>query len=168
MIDNQLQHSISCASIAFPHLRRSIVLRIVNAVWLDTVRMSMNTVLDIRAWRVHSRAQPTTSWWATRAVGEIKFDEMFMPMHAKHEHWAKFLSSENFVLWWSKMPHTSAIHRKGDQDQDNMHIIQDVHAYSNTGTSIAQRSCSCQCMHTHSRWEFLLFLDVCVDEQLNC
>ena len=51
---------------------RSIVPRIVR------------TVRDIRAraWRVHSRAPPTTSWWATRAVGEIKFGEIFVPIQS--------------------------------------------------------------------------------------
>ena len=32
--------------------------------------------------RVHSRAPPTTSWWATRAVGEIKFGEIFVPIQS--------------------------------------------------------------------------------------
>ena len=35
-----------------------------------------------RAWCVHSRAPPTTSWWSTRAVGEIKFGEIFVPIQS--------------------------------------------------------------------------------------
>ena len=62
-------------SIAFPHLRRSIVLKIVNTV---CARANTVLVLDIRAWRVHSRAPPTTCWWATRA----KFGEIFVPIQS--------------------------------------------------------------------------------------
>ena len=38
--------------------------------------------IQARVWRVHSRAPPTTSWWATRAVGEIKFGEIFVPIQS--------------------------------------------------------------------------------------
>ena len=34
------------------------------------------------AWRVHSRTPPTTSWWVTCAVGEIKFGEIFVPIQS--------------------------------------------------------------------------------------
>ena len=42
------------------------------------------STFDIRAqaWRVHSRASSTTSWWATRTVGEIKFGEFFVPVQS--------------------------------------------------------------------------------------
>ena len=63
--------------ISSPHLRRSILLRMVN-----TVRVRANSLLDIQAWRVCLRAQPTTSWWATRAVGEVKFGEIFVPIQS--------------------------------------------------------------------------------------
>ena len=63
---------------------------------IRTVRAyEYDTNIRTRAWRVHLRAPPTTSWWATRAVGETRN----FCANTNHEHWAKFLSSENFVLY---------------------------------------------------------------------
>ena len=59
--------------------KRSIMPRIVCTVCACKYGTS---TFDIRAraWLVHLRAPPTTSWWATRAVGEIKFGEIFVPI----------------------------------------------------------------------------------------
>ena len=58
---------------------------------MHTVRMCEygTSTFDIRAraWRVHSRVPPTTSWWATRAVSEIKFGKIFVPIQSMSIEW---------------------------------------------------------------------------------
>ena len=70
----------TCSKLRSRKLRsdRSIVPRIVR-----TVRAcEYSTSTWARTWRVHSRAPPTTSWWATCTVGEVKFGEIIVPIES--------------------------------------------------------------------------------------
>ena len=77
---------------------RSIVTRIVHTV--NACKYSTSTFNILAwAWRVHSRAPLTTSLWATRAVGEIKFDEIFVPIQSMGIERRFYPASEYYVLY---------------------------------------------------------------------
>ena len=57
-----------------------------------SVRARANMLLDIRAWCVHSRVPPATSWWATCTVDEINSAKFL----CQYKAWAL---SELFIQW---------------------------------------------------------------------
>ena len=73
---------------------------------VHTCKYSTSTFdIRARAWRVHSRAPPTTLWWATRAVGEIKFGQIFVPIQGlrikRNFYPAKILCCTSFkIMYW--------------------------------------------------------------------